>query len=337
MMQLFTVRYVSGAYEVTRDPSMKSPRLYVDRDPEGASREFLQILSEEKIVLPSPEPGKRFYFFLETEDGTVLTAASRAMEIAGVDNFRDMGGYPTQDGRTVKWGRFFRGGPLYGLNEKEQAAVEGLGIKKIFDYRTLREAEQEPDTIPAHAEHIWLCAVPNEERFLRFADRSVMAHLKTIQTADDAQAAFQLFLDLYAAKPFDNEAYQRMLNALDDPQGVPLMQHCSAGKDRTGVGSALLLIALGVDEKTAVEDYLLTRVFREEANNHRLQRMALEDITPEALWMMRMMMTVSEELIFSALNAIKGKYSSYEVFFREEYGIIPEKLAYWRQIHTRQH
>jgi protein-tyrosine phosphatase len=170
---------------------------------------------------------------------------------------------------------------------------------------------------------------------MQFADRDVIRHLKTIQTEDDAQAAYQLFLELYAAMPFDNEAFRQMLSALDDPDGVPMMQHCSAGKDRTGLGSALLLMALGVEEKIAVEDYLLTRVFREGANNRRLERMAQEDITPAALHMVAQMMTVSEDLIYAALDAIHAKYSSYESFFQEEYGISPKKLAYWRHVHTR--
>lgn len=335
MTQPFIVRYQNGVYEITRGPGMKDSRLSVDRDPEGRSREYIRTLSEEKTMLPSPAPGERFYFFLEGEDGSVLTAASRGMEIAGVENFRDLGGYPAQDGRTVKWGRFFRGGPLYGLNDQERAAVAGLGLKKLFDYRTKREAEQAPDTVPAGAEHIRLCAVPREERFMQFADRDMRTHLKTIQTAADAQASYRLFAELYAAMPFDNEAFRQMLSALDDPKGVPFLQHCAAGKDRTGVGSALLLLALGVEEKIAVEDYLLSRIFREAVNSLLLQKLAREDITPAALTMTARMMTVSEDLILSALDAIRAKYASYEAFFREEYGIPPEKLAYWRQIHTR--
>jgi protein-tyrosine phosphatase len=287
------------------------------------------------LQMPSPKPGERLYFFLEREDSTILTAASRAVEIPGVDNFRDLGGYPAAGEKMVKWGRFFRGGPLHGLGEKAQEALAGLKLKKVFDYRTRLEAERLPDVYPPGTNYEWIPAVPREERFLQFADRDVTAHLRSIHTAADAQDAYQLFVDLYAAMPFGSDAFCRMLHNLDGEQGVPFMQHCAAGKDRTGVGSALLLLALGVEEKAVVEDYLLTLIFREEANNSRLQKLREEGISQDALDMVRRMMTVSEELIYSALNAIRSKYPSYDAFFLGEYGIDSERLNRWREMHTQ--
>ncbi len=332
---VFFVSFKEGTYKITRDISACSPRLYYDRDPEGSEREFLCVMEDDVLTLPSPLPGERLYFFLELVDGSIGTAASRGVEIPGVENFRDLGGYPTADGKAVKWGRFFRGGPLNGLGEKELDALAGLNLKKVFDYRTRLEAERFPDVCPPGAECEWVPAVPREERFLQFADRDVIAHLKSIRTAADAQDAYQLFIDLYAAMPFGSDAFRRMLYNLDGAQGVPFMQHCSAGKDRTGVGSALLLLALGVEEKAVVEDYLLTRIFREEAGNRRLQKLIAEGISPEAIEMVRRMITVSEELIFSALSAIRMKYPSYEAFFLGEYGITLKQMNRWRDMHTQ--
>ncbi len=330
----FAVRYTGGAYEITRYTHIHSPRLYYGRDPEGSERTFLCVMEDAALKMPSPLPGERLIFFLEREDGSVLTAASRGVEISGVENFRDLGGYPTADGKTVKWGLFFRGGPINGLGEKEREALAGLRLKKVLDYRTRLEAERFPDECPSGAVCEWIPAVPREERFLQFADRDVIAHLRSIRTEADAREGYQLFVDLYAAMPFKSDAFSRMLQMLDEKQGVPFMQHCSAGKDRTGVGSALLLLALGVEEKAVVEDYLLTRVFREEANNRRMQKLKAEGISPEAMEMLLRMMTVSEELIFSALNAIRAKYPSYEAFFLGEYGITGEQLSFWRDKYT---
>lgn len=331
----FVVRYAHGDYEFIRGAHIHSPRLYYSRDPEGLEREYLCFMEDAALTLPSPLPGERLYFFLELEDGSIRTAASRGVEIPGVDNFRDLGGYPTANGKTVKWGRFFRGGPLNGLGEKEQDALAGLKLKKVFDYRTRLEAERFPDMCPPGAECEWVPAMPREEQFMKFADRDVIAHLRSIRTAAQAQDAYQLFIELYAAMPFGSDAFHRMLHNLDGEQGVPFMQHCSAGKDRTGVGSALLLLALGVEEKAVVEDYLLTRVFREEAGNRRLQKLGAEGIPPEVIEMVRRMITVSEELIFSTLNAIRLKYPSYEAFFLGEYGITLEQLNRWRDMHTQ--
>jgi protein-tyrosine phosphatase len=140
----FIVGYQGGAYEITRDAHIHSPRLYYDWDPEGSDRKLLCVMEDAVLTLPSPLPGERLYFFLEMEDGFIGTAASRGVEIAGVENFRDLGGYQTEDGRQVKWGRFFRGGPISGLGQKEKAAINKLGLKKVFDYRTQKNTSAYP-------------------------------------------------------------------------------------------------------------------------------------------------------------------------------------------------
>lgn len=335
MSPFFTVRYAGGAYEFTRDPGPDGPRMYISRDPEGASQAFFGTLSQEKTVLPSPAPGERFYFFAETTEG-LLTAASRSVEIPGIENFRDLGGYPTLSGKRVRWGLFFRGGPLPGsLKEQARAALNALALKTVVDYRTPEEAQDLPDACPLGAQYWSIPAVPREERFLRFATTDLIDKLRIVHTAQDAQDGFALFKSLYAALPFGSGAFKRMLLMLDDPANLPMMQHCSAGKDRTGVGSALLLLALGVSQEAVMEDYLLTQAFRGEIIGLRLESLAQRGISPEGIGLAKRMMTVSEDLLLSALGAIRGRYADFETFFQEEYGIGPEKLKRWREIYTR--
>jgi protein-tyrosine phosphatase len=332
----FTVRFMDGTYEITRDGSARSPMLYYDRDPEGAARKFLCIMEDATLTLPAPLPGERLYFFLEQEDGSQWTAASRRVEISGVENFRDLGGYQTADFRQVKWGRFFRGGPISGLGPAEKASIDNLGLKRVFDYRTEREHVRVPDDCPNGAENIWVPAVPPEKRFQDFADRDMLAHLKTVNTAKAAQDSFQLFKDLYAAMPFQSGAFRQMLLSLDSCDTVPMYQHCSAGKDRTGVGSALLLLALGVPEETVMEDYLLSRDYRREVNLRHVEKLVEGGISKVAEELvLKMMMTGIEELISAALSAIRIKYPSYEAFFLGEYGITGEQLNHWRDMHTQ--
>jgi len=330
----FTVHYVEGVYEITRDARLYSPKLYYSQDPEGANGKLICAMEDIALLLPSPLPGERLYFFLERKDGSILTAASRGVEITGVENFRDMGGNQTSDGRTVKWGRFFRGGPLNGLGSEQRAAIDNLGLKRVFDYRTEKEHVRVPDECPNGAECIWSPAVPAEKRFQDFADRDMMAHLKTVNSQTVAEDVFQLFMDLYSAMPFQSDAFGPMLLSLDSIKTVPLYQHCSAGKDRTGVGSALLLLALGVPEETVVEDYLLSRVYRKEINRCYVEKLVAGGISKIAEELANRMMNVIEDLIESALSAIRLKYTSFEAFFLGEYGITGEQLVSWRNLHT---
>lgn len=330
----FSVRYEAGFYTIACDAPANHPLLSYSRDPEGAGRRQLCSLEESPLTIPSPLSGERLYFFLET-DGHVLMAASRRVEISGVENFRDLGGYPAANGRQVKWGRFFRGGPINGLNEAERTALDQMGIKKVFDYRTQKEHERFLDECPRGAEGIWAPATPPEKRFAEFADRDMLSHLKAVNTPEKAQEEFLLFRDLYAAMPFGSDAFRQMLFTLDREETVPMYQHCSAGKDRTGVGSALLLLALGVSEDVVVEDYLLSRDYRRDINLKRVEKLLEAGISSyaEAL-ILRMMMTGMEELIGAALHAIRLKYPSYEAFFLAEYGIDAARLSRWRGMHT---
>ncbi len=330
----FAVRYEDGAYEITREKRDGVPKLYYDLSPDGGERRFLRDMGEERLLLPSPMPGERLYFFLEYGSGPVLTAASRGVETGGVENFRDMGGYRTAEGKAVRWGRFFRGGPLYGLNGHQTAALSRLGIKRVVDYRTKLEAGRAPDECPEGADRLHLPAVPSVKRFQDFTDRDMLTHLRLVNTEEAAAEQFLLFKELYTALPFGTDAFRQMLLSLDSEGGVPLYQHCSAGKDRTGVGSVLLLLALGVDEETAVRDYLLSRDFRAEANRRKVQEMTAAGISREAAALLQRMMNVSEELIFSALHAIREKYPSYEAFFEKEYGFGGDTLSRWRQMYT---
>lgn len=330
----FSVHYGDGAYEITRENGDGAPKLYYDPSPDGGERRFLGDMREERLLLPSPMPGERLYFFLEYEGAPVLTAASRGVETGGVENFRDMGGYRTAEGKTVRWGKFFRGGPLHGLNGHQMAALSRLGIKRVVDYRTKTEAEHAPDECPEGAERVHLPAIPQVERFQNFADRDILAHLRAVNSPEAAAEQFQLFKDLYAAFPFGVDAFRQMLLSLNSEAAIPLYQHCSAGKDRTGIGSVMLLLALGVDEATAVSDYLLSREFRAEANRRKVQEMTAAGISLAAAELVRRMMTVSEELIFCALRAIHEKYSTYETFFEKEYGMDGETLSRWRRMYT---
>ena len=103
---------------------------------------------------------------------------------------------------------------------------------------------------------------------------------------------------------------------------------------RTGVGCALTLLALGVDEKTVMEDYLLSSIFREDCNETYLTYLQKAGATPEALRIVRRMLNVSPELLNRSLNAIHSRYDCLETFFCEEYGLHQKKLMHLRELYT---
>lgn len=329
-----SVQWDGQGYSILVPQSLIGATLYYSQSPEG-SLEPLCALTERETCISSPCPGSRLYFAVPSQGDAPLRFASRAVEVSAVQNFRDLGGYPTKEGKRVKWGRFFRSGVVKGINDREQDVFAGLGLQMVLDYRSKDEITRHPDSFPGEAAYVWVSALPGREDFNQLADGDMISRLRLVDSDADVEAAFTLFSEFYEALPFHNPAYQRMFSALDQKSGVPLLQHCSAGKDRTGIGCALLLLALGVSPETAVEDYLLSAAFRAEANQRRVAKLLSEGISQPAEKLIRMMMTVSPSLIQGAFKAILERYASFETFFQEEYGITQARLTHWRSLHTQ--
>lgn len=166
-------------------------------------------------------------------------------------NFRDLGGNGVVGGRRIKRGLLFRSGSLNCLTENDCTFLAGVPVRSVLDYRDADEVQDKPDILWRGADYHHVPANP--------LSSGVNANLEklTSQTLAgfDAQAFMQ---ELYRRLPFGNPAYKRLTQLLLTPDSGAIVQHCAVGKDCTGVGAALVLFALGADEATVVEDYLLT-------------------------------------------------------------------------------
>jgi protein-tyrosine phosphatase len=170
-------------------------------------------------------------------------------------NFRDFGGYPTGDGQQVKRGRLFRSGSLAGLTEADHAALDALKIRLICDLRRDSERVSMP-TRWAGEPAPEILHLP----LLHEGDATTAADWRS----SDPDALRDLMVRLYgrmASSPIVRGQFKTLFERLADSTSCPMLIHCSAGKDRTGVSCALILSALGVDRSAVIEDYLLTRIY----------------------------------------------------------------------------
>lgn len=172
----------------------------------------------------------------------------RVVALDAVHNFRDMGGYPTYDGRTTRWGRLYRADGLYRLAGDDLEAVRRLGLRTVIDLRT----EQELDVRGTF---------PREYHPVRFHHLSVMdttwSSLPEVEITERSPAEFLEWAYLRML----NEGADRFARAIDhlaEADVLPAVFHCAAGKDRTGVLAMLILGSLGVREEYIVADYALT-------------------------------------------------------------------------------
>lgn len=178
--------------------------------------------------------------------------AQRLVPLDGTQNFRDLGGYPTEDGRSVRFGRIYRADALTTLSARDLAHLDGLGLRLVVDFRGDEEVTLEPGPYSAHPKVTYLNvpigenASPTEwrERF----ERGDLGDL-------DEHWLPRSYLSMLDERP---EAFAEVLQALAGEAALPAVFHCTAGKDRTGVMAMLLLRLLGVPREHVISDYALT-------------------------------------------------------------------------------
>lgn len=330
-----TVNKVTGGYCIRCTRKLDAPQLFWSPRPYSADLFPLGAMRGQEMWVPTPDENTRPYFCVQSEGASALWAADTAVEIHAVENFRDMGGYRTEDGRTVKWGRFFRCGGIFGMDARETRIYEGMRIRNIYDYRATDEAQALPDVYTAQtAYHLVPAIMAQFAEESGLSDMDMASRLQSIHTPEDAEALYQGFLSLYGILPFGNPAYREMLGALDSEETVPIIQHCSAGKDRTGVGCALLLLSLGVAEETVLEDYLLSAILRADVNRRYVDEMAKKGLNEHALALVARMMTVTRDMLETSFGAMREKHGSIDAFLAAEYDVTPERRAKWEQLHT---
>jgi protein tyrosine/serine phosphatase len=184
-----------------------------------------------------------------------MAVPSRHVELEGAWNFRDLGGYMSADGRMVRWRRLFRADGLDRLTDADLSRVSTLGLRTVVDLRTSDEVARgrsatEATDLNSHAgsgppawHHLpMLDVLPPREDYGAWAGSSYVAD-QYLAMVDSAAGTIATFLEL-----------------LFDPEAYPVVYHCFAGKDRTGVLTALVLGLVGVPDDDIVADYALSKV-----------------------------------------------------------------------------
>src|ERR1700722_18987014 len=183
---------------------------------------------------------------------------SPPFDLAGASNFRDLGGYPTQAGRMVRWRQIFRSNHLGHLTAADIEVLRGLGLKSAFDFR----GTEERATAACRLQEIAVHSLPIEPTVVAELRARLAAGLLTPATAAEVMRGS------YRGYVQDNTPRFRALFAHLLEDHAPLVIHCTAGKDRTGFACALVLHALGVADDLIAEDYLLTnRFYRRDPNS----------------------------------------------------------------------
>ncbi len=178
----------------------------------------------------------------------VESVRSRILALEGGCNFRDIGGYAAAEGRSVRWGQVYRTGVLSYFTDGDHPSLLQLGVRSICDLRRDEERRREPTRWPDAA----VTALVWDD-----GDAPTIRGLAANRPRT-ATGMYESMLQLYRALPSWMAPRIRGLFECIATGKAPVVVHCSAGKDRTGLAIAVLLSALGVARETILEDYLVT-------------------------------------------------------------------------------
>ncbi|MGY3081655.1 protein-tyrosine phosphatase [Bradyrhizobium sp. LM6.10] len=243
------------------------------------------------------------------QDSSLQVAPARHLALQGASNFRDLGGYPTADGRTTRWRHIFRSNHLGQLTVADIEIVRALGVRSAFDFRGVEERTAGVCVVNEIAVH----SLPIEP--------TVVAALRAelARGSLTAPVALELMRESYRNYVRHNTASFRNLFGYLLEDRAPLVIHCTAGKDRTGFASALILHALGVADEVIAEDYLLT-------NQHYKRDATAATDLPEDV--RNAIGNVDASYLAAAFEAVGKEYGDLETYLRDGLKLgTPEQTA----------
>ncbi len=255
----------------------------------------------------------------------------RAVTLDGVLNTRDLGGLRTEDGRRVRQGQLIRSGEIDAMGAEGMAQLDGMGVTAIVDLRTTREATADPVRWP-EGEGPSRYNFPLMEREAGMID-DMRASIKAgTATAEGTEA---LFFGAFGYIPTDYTTEIRSLFdvLLGQPAGEAVLFHCSGGKDRTGVATALILTALGVTREDIEADFMMSNRLKDSDNA--AVRIAAQvnaaqgtNMTPEAVWPS---VGVRKAYLEEFYRSVNDRYGSVDAYLRDALGLTEADLQTLRE------
>ena len=255
-------------------------------------------------------------------------AAHRLLNFEGIANFRDLGGYETDDGRRVKWGRLYRAGTFSGSSDADLRNLAQLQLHTLIDFRSAAEKKEEPNRLPDPVEFS-IVDIPILDEGNKTLVDDIMARIDSgdFDDFDPDRAMVQ------ANRQFADEftpQFRQFMAAVLAADGAPLVWHCSAGKDRSGFAAAILLRVLGVPQDVVMQDYMASG---ENALAGRQSQLLLLRVFKgeQAADKLAVMMGVEEAWLHAAFEEIDARWGDFDNYVSQGLELQPADIARLRQ------
>jgi protein-tyrosine phosphatase len=249
-------------------------------------------------------------------------SAQRLVRMQGALNFRDLGGYTTKDGKQVAWGKVYRSADISKLTASDLQTMASKHINTVIDFRGVKESAAAPDKL-----------LPATDYTLCSAGSDSLPDMRQIAMLVKQGGFLEKFYG-DASLPYYGARYKPLFQKLLAlPDTAAIMYHCTGGRDRTGMASALFLYALGVPESTIEADFTASNTYLQPMHASMYQSMSQGmglDIAA-----VKKEMELRPELLRIFFSSIKNKYGSVEQFMQQELGVGSKEIAMLRKKYTR--
>lgn len=242
----------------------------------------------------------------------------RVVKLEGASNFRDVGGYTTNDGKKVKWGKVYRSAAIDKLTDNDLNELKNRNINMVVDFRGNAEAAKAPDILPENTSYLLLPAGSGSN--------DLSAVFGQVTSGEAVMKRF--YANTEALEPRYKPFFQQLLQL---PDTSALLYHCTAGKDRTGIATALFLYTLGVDKEQIIQDYEATNVYWKAGKEQNIQHMEQLGLSRDIA---EDIMAAKKPYLESLFAALDQQYGSIANFLDSALGLDSAAISRLKQLYT---